>query len=390
MKKVNLMFLLYLLIGCTSSKLSLLVKEKKIGQYIEDVRLEYAPDKRVALFNVHEEGNVLYGETNISEAKKALLEKLEAEDFSLIDNIFVLPTEEMQSHNFGVVTLSVANLRSEPRHPAELSTQATLGTAVKVYKKSKGWYLVQTPDHYLAWIDGGGIVLMNKEEYSDWEKKPKLIFTEAYGFSYDQTNKGSDTVSDLVYGDILGLEQQEGNYYSVSFPDGRTGFVKIGESQKYDEWLSKLQPNEENLVSTSKKFIGLPYLWGGTSFKGVDCSGFTKSLYLMNGLVLPRDASQQVLIGETVDTSLGWGNMKPGDLLFFGTPEKKGRSERVVHVGMWIGGEQEFIHSSGKVRISSMNPDAENYDEPQLKRFLRAKHVTPDDVILDLRDTNSF
>lgn len=390
MKKVNLIFLLGLLTACTFGKSPSLDKEKEIEQHIEAVRQEYAPDKRVALFDVHQEGGILFGETNILVAKKALLEKLEAENISFIDSILVLPTEEMQGYNFGIVTLSVANLRSEPRHPAELFTQATLGTPVKVYKKSRGWYLVQTPDDYLAWVDGGGIVLMNKEEYSDWKKKPKLIYTKAYGFSYDQTNKEGGTVSDLVYGDILGLEQQEGNYYSVSFPDGRTGYVEMGESEKYDEWLGKLQPNEENLVSTSKEFLGLPYLWGGTSFKGVDCSGFTKSVYFMNGLVLPRDASQQVLIGETVDTSTGWGNMKQGDLLFFGTPEKDGRSERVVHVGMWIGGEQEFIHSSGKVRISSMNPDAGNYDEPQLKRFLRAKHVTPDDVILDLRDTDLF
>ena len=136
--------------------------------------------------------------------------------------------------------------------------------------------------------------------------------------------------------------------------------------------------------------MGLPYLWGGTSMKGVDCSGFTKTVYLMNGLVLPRDASQQVHIGEEVDTKAGWHHLQPGDLLFFGSPAKEGQPERVVHVGMWIGGNNEFIHSAGMVHISSLNPQAPNYDEGEHKRFLRAKRITPQAALKDLRTASWF
>src|SRR5699024_4878699 len=99
------------------------------------------------------------------------------------------------------------------------------------------------------------------------------------------------------------------------------------------------------LVATAKTMTGAPYLWGGTSTKGMDCSGFTKTIFFMNGWVIPRDASQQVHAGESIDTSEGFDNLRPGDLLFFGRPATETSPQRVVHVGMWIG-NNEFIHSS--------------------------------------------
>ncbi|AKD05096.1 C40 family peptidase [Pontibacter korlensis] len=387
MKKNYLIPALGLLMACTSGKETATTANAPLEPHIEAVRQEYAPDKRVALFKVEQHGNVLAGETNMPEAKQELLEKLKAENITYIDSIQVLPNAGLEGKEYGVITISVANLRSEPKHPAELATQATMGTPVNVLKKDRGWYLVQTPDKYLAWVDASGVTLMDKATFDTWQSSPKLLYTKPYGFALESASANAGTVSDLVYGDVLALQQKQGDFYAVSFPDGRKGFVPVAESIKYDEWVASRQPSGENLVNTSKQLLGLPYLWGGTSFKGVDCSGFTKTVYFMNGLVLPRDASQQVHIGELVDTSNGWNNMQPGDLLFFGVPAKDGKSERVVHVGMWIGGNQEFIHSAGRVRISSMNPAAENFDEPELKRFLRAKRIAPEDVVVDLRKT---
>ena len=121
--------------------------------------------------------------------------------------------------------------------------------------------------------------------------------------------------------------------------------------------------------------MGIPYLWGGTSVKGMDCSGFTKTVYRLNGLELSRDASQQVQQGTLIETQQGdFSQLRPGDLLFFGQPANAGQAERVVHVGMWIG-NNEFIHASGKIRVSSFSSTAPNFDEYELKRFLRAKRM---------------
>jgi len=106
----------------------------------------------------------------------------------------------------------------------------------------------------------------------------------------------------------------------------------------------------------------------------VDCSGFTKTIFFLNGMIIPRDASQQVHEGQEVDTSKNWDDLEVGDLLFFGVPATDNSPERVVHVGMWIG-DQSFIHSRGRVRISSFDPNDENYDEYELNRYLRTKRI---------------
>lgn len=354
--------------------------------HIDAVRQQFAPDKRVALFDVQQNGQVLRGETNMPEAKADLLKRLQVANVSFVDSIQVLPEAALGGKHFAVVTISVANLRSAPKHSAELATQATMGTPLKVWKKNDGWYLVQTPDHYLAWVDYGGVALMDQTAFTNWQQGKKLIYTKTYGFAHATPNKNATTLSDMVYGDVMVLKNKTKDFYEVSFPDGRTGYVAASEAMDYKEWVATRKPTEENLVASSKELLGLPYLWGGTSVKGMDCSGFTKTVFFMNGLVLPRDASQQIHIGELVNTDKGWNDLRPGDLLFFGVPAKDGKPERVVHVGMWIGGNQEFIHSAGRVRINSMNPSAENHDAFELGRFLRAKRISPEATLVDLRE----
>ena len=133
-----------------------------------------------------------------------------------------------------------------------------------------------------------------------------------------------------------------------------------------------MKATQESLVATGKELMGVPYLWGGTSTKGVDCSGFTKTIYLMNGDIIPRDASQQITAGENVDLTKNFENLEPGDLLFFGVPATADKPQRVVHVGMWIG-NNEYIHSSSRVQINSVDPNAENFSEYNLNRYLESR-----------------
>jgi cell wall-associated NlpC family hydrolase len=353
----------------------------KVNNTITTIKQAYAPDKRVALFKVEptrKKGTVLLkGETNLPEAKEKLLTQLSADKINFIDSIQVLPAQSLGAQTFGVVSVSVANIRSQPAHSAELATQATLGTPVKVLNKNGNWYQIQTPDNYISWVDEGGIKLMNKGEFDTWQNANKIIYLSMYGLSYTEPNVETQTVSDLVSGNVLWLKGEKGDFYQVAYPDGREAYIPKSTAKTYESWLASLNPTEESLISTAKKLMGIPYLWGGTSLKGMDCSGFTKNVYFLNGLVLPRDASQQVHTGNSINTSNGFDDLRPGDLLFFGRSATGSSSERVTHVGMWIG-NNEYIHasgSSGKVTINSFDKGARNFNKDVFDSFLRAKRI---------------
>lgn len=361
-----------------TSSCNALQQQKTVQQIISNTADFFAPDSRVALFDVEVQNSdnlVLTGETNLPEAKAALLDSLSKYGITAVDKLQVLPSDELSGLTYAVVKNSVSNIRSEPSHPSQLATQATLGTPLKVLKKQSNWYLVQTPDDYLSWIDGGGLQLMDKETFEEWKSSDKLIYLDTYGYVFEEPSTSSPKVSDLVSGSLLRITGSSDTFYAVAYPDGRSGYVRSSEAQPFDQWKSTVSASENKLVETAKTMMGVPYLWGGTSTKGVDCSGFTKTIYFMNGWIIPRDASQQVRAGKSIDTSEGFENLRPGDLLFFGRPATNTSPQRVVHVGMWIG-NNEFIHSPerpGHVTISSVDPESDNYDEFNLNRYLETK-----------------
>ncbi|WP_295179506.1 NlpC/P60 family protein [uncultured Christiangramia sp.] len=351
-------------------------KNSQVEEIVEQTRTEFAPDKRVALFYISAEedknGIILKGETNSEEAKNRLLSDLDSAGVNYKDSIQVLPSEALGEELYGIIDVSVANLRGDSKHSSELVTQATLGTPVKIWKRTDEWYYIQTPDDYLSWVDHGGITTMNESDFNNWKTSEKIIITKAYGSSYAKPDLDSNPVTDLVTGAVLELLEDSRDFFKVRYPDAREAYVSKNDAKNYVEWLQNLEPDGESLTRVSEKLMGLPYLWGGTSAKGVDCSGFTKTIYFMNGMVIPRDASQQVKEGTLIDEQSDFSKLEVGDLLFFGRPATDSTSEKVVHVGMWIG-NNEFIHSSGDVHISSVDDKAENFDEFNKSRYLRTK-----------------
>ncbi|WP_419213182.1 NlpC/P60 family protein [Maribacter sp. X9] len=376
--------------ACISS-----IKDKEtILIEVENVKNTFAPDKRTALFNIEvlkgPSSFTLAGESNLPVAVDSLKSALDEKGIQFDDKIVLLPASELEGKIQGVINVSVANLRSEPKHSAELATQATLGTPVKVLKKEGSWYLIQTPDLYLSWVDAGGLQLMTEQKFSTWKKTDKIIYTKTYGHAF-QTTEGTNRVSDLVAGDILQFLGTDGDYHKVQFPDGRIAFVATEESQDYQTWTDALTTDADALITTSKTLMGVPYLWGGTSTKGVDCSGFTKTIYFLNGMVIPRDASQQIHTGKAVDSVANFENLEKGDLLFFGRKATDSSEEKVVHVGMWIG-DNQFIHSSNMVRISSVDPSDSSYDEYNVNRYLRTKRILQqeEEGLISLKQADLF
>ena len=256
---------------------------------LKEVKKKYAPDLRVTIFYVKglKKGKniVLKGETNIVEAKNQVIEEFSKLKMNITDSIKLLPGIELKE-KFAVVRLSVANLRTRPEHSAEMATQAIMGTPLRIFRNENGWSQVQTPDNYIAWVDNSGIESMNEAEKSKWLKMPKVIAIVQNGFINESDDLISRPVSDFVIGNVLGLkgESLDKNSWIVSFPDNRIGYVNKSAFRKLDEFFEeKSDINGTDIINSSFQFMGAPYLWGGTSSKGMDCSGFTKTVFFING-----------------------------------------------------------------------------------------------------------
>lgn len=351
---------------------------KSILQTIESNKPKFAPDKRtklLELINVDIKNNKYTIQTTEKEVLPIL--KQELKQFSPSIKYQLLPDTSVQDKKQGIIQLSVANLRSKPGHSEELATQVLLGTKLDLLQKTRSDYRVRTPEGYIAWVPTSSVTAMDSLTFVDWQKSPKLIYTNEFGKSFSKPDQKSIRVSDLVYGNILTLTKENKNFYEVKYPDGRIAFIPKDEAITFDNWLKTRKLTAENIINSAKSMMGLPYLWGGTSVKGVDCSGFTKTSFYMNGYVIPRDASQQVLAGDEVQIldqngkfseELALKNLKPADLLFFAG----GKTSRITHVALYIG-NGEFIHSAGTVRINSMLKNAHNYDDFQTRTLVSAK-----------------
>lgn len=372
-------FSIGMLLAVLFVSVGLVAQESPVDSVIQEVKQKYAPDRRTVVCDIEYEivndKVSLTGEVSLEEAKQELLERVKKSmsEKTIEDKVEVLPSKELGEEIYGIVNLSVANIRSKPSHPAELSTQSLLGSSLQVLKKKGGWYYVQTPDQYLGWLDASGLQNCTEEDYNNWIAADKIYITAPFDYVYKEPGSNA-IISDVSKGGLLKLLSDEGDYYKVAFPDGREGYLAKKSGMPFQEYLESIELSADAILDTAYKFMGAPYLWGGTSMRAVDCSGFTKTVFFFNGIILPRDASQQVHVGDPVEGEGRFGGLEPGDLLFFGFPETDSTKERVTHVGIYIG-DTEFIHSSGLVKINSFDESRDNFSPWRFKTFLRARRI---------------
>ena len=355
---------------------------RRLNEFSAMVQKKYAPDKRVEFYQLKQQNSsplIFKLEFSRPESATELKSLLSAENLPVQINEEFLPSKDLGEKIYGIANLSVINTRYGPDHAAEMATQAGLGTPLKVLKKERGHYFVRTPDNYLSWTESAGVTLLTKTEFENWQTAEKLIYTDLYGQAYSEASETSLPISDLVAGNIMQLISESNGFYKISFPDKRMAYISVKKARLFDQWKDLPDPGAEEILRTARNFLGIPYLWGGTSVKGMDCSGFTKTSYFLNGIVLPRDASQQALVGEkldihagdTVDIAKSLKTLKAGDLLFFAANKQ---TRRVTHTAIYIG-NGEFIQAAGLVRINSMIKGAKNYDDFQSRTMVGARRM---------------
>jgi hypothetical protein len=364
---------------------------------LRDVKAEVAPDHHLIVFNVgaHMEKQTLTlsGEVSEPKAKSAAVAAMERSGFQVNDRIVLLPDARLSAETNGISTLSVANGRENPGHAAEMGTQILMGNALTVLKQSNSWFLVQSADRYLSWVQRGAFVRCTKERVDAWNSSSRLLVTAFEDRILTEPKPDAQPVCDVVTGCLVKNVGEDGEWFKVELPDQRAGFLLKSSATDYAEWKRACRPSADGVERTAKTLLGRPYLWGGNSPKGMDCSGFTKLTYFLNGVELNRNASQQVLQGTEVPIDPDLSHLKKGDLLFFGFRGRRGqgpgqveegfsdmpvpvRGPRVTHVGIYLG-DKKFIHSSEFVRINSLDPDSELFDERRLRSLMYVRRVLP-------------
>lgn len=235
---------------------------------------------------------------------------------------------------FGVVNQSLAALRREPFNRSEMVSQLLFGETFEVLEEHREWLRIrQTFDNYEGWLDTKSCCLFDEEQMGLFSldgiaRVSTRLFTAK--------PSSSNYPLRLCPGSTLYNFDEDSGSFSLLNEQYKTFNVPI-------ELTNSIANDLQNI---SESYVNSPYLWGGRSPYGIDCSGLTQVIYKMIGVKLPRDASQQVTMGSTVD----FLNLtQPGDLAFFGDEEGN-----IIHVGMVLP-DNKIVHSSGFVRVDLLD-----------------------------------
>lgn len=238
-----------------------------------------------------------------------------------------------------IVKRDVADLRARPSADSELVDQAHYGENVQVLGEHLDWRYVQGSDQYFGWIPLADLAVLTGH--------PELFLVAVLLADVRHApRQDAEVIARLPAGTsvppiVASVEQPHGTLRRVPYdhPEGwhkthldrwRTGYVSLADLVDVRQ-LPHGYPVAADYLKTAESFIGVPYLWGGTTALGLDCSGFVQQVYRLNGVALPRDADQQAMLGRKVEEA------RAGDLMFFG-------AEAVTHVALATS-PTEFIHA---------------------------------------------
>jgi cell wall-associated NlpC family hydrolase len=233
-----------------------------------------------------------------------------------------------------LVNRGFADLHADPDPGSERVDQAHYGERFTLLGRDEEWFFAQGPDHYFGWIWA---------EHLDEVAPPERRIVNVVAADVRSAPTDAAPVIDrLPVASPLAIQERQGDWLRVS-SDGWTLFRDTVDVSQ----LPNRFPRPGDIIRTAECFLGVPYLWGGTTVEGLDCSGFSQLVYRLNGVALDRDADQQAMEGRPVGTTA-----RAGDLLFFG-------DERVTHVAIATA-EREFLHApmtGGVVERKTLTPE---------------------------------
>jgi cell wall-associated NlpC family hydrolase len=260
-----------------------------------------------------------------------------------------------------VVSLAALDVRRRPDHRAELTSQLLMGETVRLLRStmSRDWWEVENrADGYRGWVRGWGLVEGSAARVARWSRRASARVAHLFIEVREAPGRGA-LVTPLFWNARVIPVTTKGRFCQIELPDGRRGWVSAAA-------LATGRASHD-LVARIRGLLGIPYLWGGRTPLGFDCSGFTQQALAEQGIALARDAEQQ--FGRARPLRRG-EEPRVGDLVFFGSPGRP-----VGHVGVGLGGGY-FAHCRKQVRINSVdpgNPLHNNELMPQMRGWRRPR-----------------
>ena len=347
---------------------------KAVDEIIEVVRNELALDRRSSVYEVHHLAKdatvTLIGHTTEEDAVTLLLERVLALRGvkKVNDEIVRLPRGLPERERHGVIRVAVAPVYQDARIPSSIITQLVLGSRVDLLSREGVWWRIRGEDGYIGWVHSGYLEVVSADLALAWERGETGEPVVSLGA--DLVDEHDTLLARLPWGARIIRYSNE----VFALPDGRRGRIGHGELVPVDRLFDRFPPRGDSVVRTARRWLGAPYLWGGVTTAGVDCSGMSQAVLWMHGIALPRDSDLQAQVGELIEPGPRYQNIKPGDLLFFSE-----NAERISHVAISLG-EAQIIHSAltnGQVAMNDLNGSLE-FEEKLRSIFSHARRVLPD------------